>query len=617
VISPGLRIGRYEVGKRLGKGGFGVVHLARDLDLDRDVAIKVLKSEYAARPQIVQRFIKEARAAAKIGHAGIVTVFECSQIQNTGTHADGNAYIAMELLVGESLADRLLNGGRMSLAQTLAITRQLAAALAAAHTAQIVHRDLKPDNVFLVPDAAVHGGERVKVLDFGVAKLMDGEDGVNTHSQMMLGTPKYMSPEQARSAAKADWRADIYTLGCMVFEMLTGRTPFSGDTGDQIIAHQKAPVPSPREVNASVPPALDALVRRMLAKSPDDRPQAMQDIVDALADLGDEPDTVVRAPIDTTKRTSAEITTVAEPITNRNDPRPRFLAFGIGAALLAMLVVFVVMRRGSKPLTPPPPKPVPVVVVVDAGIDAAVVVVIVPDAAEIDDRLLGQCFAERDARRWSELIACAERLRPVDKLAGDDLYRQGHAELQAEATLRALTTAMRDGSMKRARMELDVISEDSVYRLEATKLYADAASQAVDRLAARLRQTKSCKEHEKLLTSFAKAVPADIVNTAATAAPCNTSPQPLQECNADVLMERGSDALASQDAPAATKYFEAAYKCRPSIDAFKRVALMACKTKNILRVQALFKKTADVNLRDFIKSTCANNGVMRETFDSL
>jgi serine/threonine-protein kinase len=289
----------------------------------------------------------------------------------------------------------------MELSETLAITRQLAAALAAAHAAGIVHRDLKPDNVFLVPDAAVHGGERVKVLDFGVAKLMDGEDGVNTHSQMMLGTPKYMSPEQARSAAKADLRADIYTLGCMMFEMLTGRTPFSGDSGDQIIAHQKAPVPSPRDVTASVPTALDALVRRMLAKSPDDRPQAMQDIVDALVDFGDEPDTVVRAPIEPAKRTSAEVTTVAEPVTRRDDPRSRFLAFGISAALLSMLVVFVVMRRGSKP----PPVPAPIVtVVVDAAIDAPAVVVVVADAAT-DDRLRSQCLEERDAKRWSDQIA--------------------------------------------------------------------------------------------------------------------------------------------------------------------------------------------------------------------
>jgi serine/threonine protein kinase len=579
VISPGLRIGRYEVGKRLGKGGFGVVHIARDLDLDRDVAIKVLKSEYAARPQIVQRFIKEARAAAKIGHPGIVTVFECSQIQNTGTHADGNAYIAMELLVGESLADRLLNGGRMALSQTLAITRQLAAALAAAHAALIVHRDLKPDNVFLVPDAAVHGGERVKVLDFGVAKLMDVEDGVNTHSQMMLGTPRYMSPEQARSAAKADWRADIYTLGCMVFEMLTGRTPFAGDTGDQIIAHQKAPVPSPRELTTSVPPALDALVRRMLAKSPDDRPQAMQDIVDALAELGDEPDTVVRTPIDPTKRTSAEITTVAEPITKPDrDPRSRFVAFGIGAVLLSMLVVFVVMRRGSKP-PPPSPRPVPVVTVdIDAAIDAPVIAEVPVDAG--DDRLRLQCLGERDQRRWSELMACAERLREIDKAAGDGFYRNGHAELEAEAALRELARVTAEGSLKRARLALDRIPEDSVYRAEAKRLYDEAAA-------------------------------VEIEHGAVKPPPVST------ECNADALMQKGTDALTRQSMDAAVKNFELAYKCKPTVDALKRVFLMACKTKNVTRAQNLFKKTTDANTRQWMLSTCANNGVMRERFDSL
>jgi hypothetical protein len=113
MIAPGLRIGRYEIGERLGRGGFGVVHLARDVDLERDIAIKVLKPEYLTRPQVVQRFIMEARAAAKIGHPGIVTVFECGQITGTGTRADGNAYIAMELLRGQSLSDRLADRNRL------------------------------------------------------------------------------------------------------------------------------------------------------------------------------------------------------------------------------------------------------------------------------------------------------------------------------------------------------------------------------------------------------------------------------------------------------------------------------------------------------------------------
>jgi serine/threonine-protein kinase len=147
VISPGLRIGRYEIGRRLGKGGFGVVHVARDVDLDREIAIKVLKPEYLVKPQIVQRFLQEARAAAKIGHPGIVTVFECGQIQGTGTRADGNAYIAMELLIGESLADRVMSGGRMASQKAIPLALQLAAGLGAAHDARLVHRDRSPDIV--------------------------------------------------------------------------------------------------------------------------------------------------------------------------------------------------------------------------------------------------------------------------------------------------------------------------------------------------------------------------------------------------------------------------------------------------------------------------------------
>ena len=157
----GLRIGRYEVGERIGKGGFGVVHLANDGELGREVAIKFLRPEYMTRTQVVQRFLQEARTCAKIGHPGIVTVFECGQVANTATDADGMAYIAMELLHGESLADRLARVRRLPWASATEIARQVALALEAAHRAGIIHRDLKPDNIFLVTDAAMPGGERV------------------------------------------------------------------------------------------------------------------------------------------------------------------------------------------------------------------------------------------------------------------------------------------------------------------------------------------------------------------------------------------------------------------------------------------------------------------------
>jgi serine/threonine protein kinase len=282
MIAPGLRFGRYEVGERIGKGGFGVVHFAKDVELGRELAIKFLRPEYQARANVVQRFLQEARAAARIGHPGIVTVFECGQVSGTGLRADGTAFIAMELLKGKSLSETMDLAGRPALAVALSIGRQLATALANAHEAGIIHRDLKPDNVFLIPDPAVRGGVRVKILDFGVAKLAETEVGVHTHSQVMLGTPRYMAPEQARSAARVDHRSDIYALGCILYELLSGRPPYSGDAGDVITKHQSAPVPPLRKAVESPPRELEQLISRMLAKTPDERPSSMADVDAAL-----------------------------------------------------------------------------------------------------------------------------------------------------------------------------------------------------------------------------------------------------------------------------------------------------------------------------------------------
>jgi serine/threonine protein kinase len=317
IVQPGLRFSRYEVGERLGKGSFGVVHVARDTELGREVAIKFLRPEFLMRGHIVQRFIQEARAAAMIGHPGIVTVFECGLVSGTGQRIDGTAYIVMERLQGESLGDRLTAKTAFTYAAIVAIGRQLATALQAAHTAGIIHRDLKPDNVFLVPDAAVIGGERAKILDFGIAKLDDpGPGGVDTHSKMILGTPRYMSPEQARSSTNIDARSDIYALGCMLYELISGRAPFEGDSGDIMFQHQTEPAPPPSSLIGNVPEALDSLIAHMLVKQSDKRPATMQAVDTALAGVkgGDD------APVARSKIKFVEqpvITAVVEP------PRPK------------------------------------------------------------------------------------------------------------------------------------------------------------------------------------------------------------------------------------------------------------------------------------------------------
>jgi serine/threonine protein kinase len=269
-------IGKYEIGRKLGQGGFGEIYAGRDTELGRELAIKVLRPEHTQRPQVVQRFLQEARAAARISHPGIVTVFECGQTD------DRTVYIAMELLVGETLAARIKRE-LLPLPTVIALTRQLAAALAAAHASGIIHRDLKPQNVFLVPDAAAVGGVRVKILDFGIAKLSDTlGSNIQTHSMEMMGTPLYMSPEQCKSSANVDGRSDIYALGCILFELASGRTPFEGDAGELIAKHQLIAPPQLHDLVTGVPPALEDLVARMLAKSPADRPQTMDDVTAAL-----------------------------------------------------------------------------------------------------------------------------------------------------------------------------------------------------------------------------------------------------------------------------------------------------------------------------------------------
>jgi serine/threonine protein kinase len=274
-------IGKYEIGRKLGQGGFGEIYAGRDTELGRELAIKVLRPEHTQRPQVVQRFLQEARAAARISHPGIVTVFECGQTD------DHTVYIAMELLVGETLAARIKRE-LLPLPTVIALTRQLASALAAAHASGIIHRDLKPQNVFLVPDAAAVGGVRVKILDFGIAKLSDTlGSNIQTHSMEMMGTPLYMSPEQCKSSANVDGRSDIYALGCMFYAMLTGSPPFAGKTFVEVLqAKELGTFPTARSVNENVPERLDLVLLKMVQKQPKHRYATGAEVVRDLESLG-------------------------------------------------------------------------------------------------------------------------------------------------------------------------------------------------------------------------------------------------------------------------------------------------------------------------------------------
>ena len=273
---PGGRIGKYELAGKLGQGTFGLVYLARDVELDRDVALKLLHPSHLQNRQIVARFLQEGRAAARIVHPGIVTVLEC------GTTGD-TPYIAMEMLAGESLTARMERSeapdGRLAPDVAVEIGRQVASALEAAHRSGILHRDLKPDNIYLVPDPAMPTGERVKVFDFGLAKV---DAGHHTTVSSVFGTPRYMSPEQSRSTSQIDQRSDIYALGCVLYELVTGRTPFDGELRQLMERHQIAIPVHASTFAPEVGPGLDLLLAQMLAKKPEDRPQTMAEVQLAL-----------------------------------------------------------------------------------------------------------------------------------------------------------------------------------------------------------------------------------------------------------------------------------------------------------------------------------------------
>jgi serine/threonine-protein kinase len=275
----GVTIGTYRILKKLGEGGMGAVYIAEHTLLGRKAAIKVLLPALSANQAIVQRFFNEARAVTSIADPGIVQVFDF------GYHTDGSAYIVMELLEGETMDARLRRIRRFAPADALRLLRQAASSLGAAHAKGIVHRDLKPENIFIVGDPAVTGGERPKILDFGIAKLSGDEPGkMKTQTGMLMGTPVYMSPEQCRGAGDIDHRSDIYSLGCVLFTMLAGRPPFEGEgSGELIASHMMVAPPIPSQVLPGLPPAIDDLMARCLAKLPAQRFQNMAELGHAAA----------------------------------------------------------------------------------------------------------------------------------------------------------------------------------------------------------------------------------------------------------------------------------------------------------------------------------------------
>jgi serine/threonine protein kinase len=330
----GEALGNYTVTAKLGSGTMGVVFRGEHVRIARTAAIKVLVPELAQNASAVQRFFTEARATSLIRHPGIVDVFDCD-VDETG-----RAYIVMEHLEGETLADRLRRTDSIPWTIACEIARQVAAAIDAAHGRGIVHRDLKPENVFLVGDPA--DPERiaaVKVLDFGIAKLLAADASARlTMRGMVLGTPDYMAPEQCGGSEEIDARADIYALGCILFEMLTGNPPFLAESVQELmVAHMFRPVPSISEQVPGLPTWLTDLVTRMLAKERDERPTSMDAVAKA---LGEAPEAPPVGPRPATSRRSGRTATMM------------MAAAGLSALGIAVWIGIASVRRSSDARAP-------------------------------------------------------------------------------------------------------------------------------------------------------------------------------------------------------------------------------------------------------------------------
>jgi len=276
----GRRIGNYEIKAQIGEGGMGMVYLGEHPLIGKRVAIKVLLEELVAKQDVVSRFFNEAKAVNDIGHQNIVDVVDFGK--TTGERNEEVVYFIMEFLDGESLSARIRRAG-LPFKDTLHIMQQCCSALAASHQKGIVHRDLKPENIFLIPRGA--DKNFVKILDFGIAKLTadGGTSSHKTRTGLVIGTPTYMSPEQCEGKGLIDHRSDVYSLGIVMYELLTGVVPFPGEGfGEVLVAHLTKEAVKPTLVNPNLPPALESIVLHAIEKDRNRRFQNMQEFLAAV-----------------------------------------------------------------------------------------------------------------------------------------------------------------------------------------------------------------------------------------------------------------------------------------------------------------------------------------------
>jgi eukaryotic-like serine/threonine-protein kinase len=345
---------RYKIDQLLGEGGMGFVYLARHKVIDKKVAVKVLRADLARNREILDRFLQEAKAASSIGNAHII------DISDFGDLPDGSTYFVMEYLEGKSLGELMEADERMPIDRICHISIQIADGLSAAHERGIIHRDLKPDNVFAIPRGADEAF--VKILDFGIAKVSNSTTTKLTKAGAVFGTPHYMSPEQA-AGAPVDHRTDIYALGVMLYEMVSGQLPFNADNFMGILTQHmyKAPVPIRALVpGPDCPPSLEAVVLKCLSKKPELRYQSMEELKADLERVrnGGVPHAVAEmmarsggfnVPHDYFKQANAIVPATPPP---QRKPWPSYVWIAGALAAMGLVTVIFVIGGSSKGGTP-------------------------------------------------------------------------------------------------------------------------------------------------------------------------------------------------------------------------------------------------------------------------
>ena len=309
---------KYRIEELINEGGMGSVYRATHVLMDKTVAVKVLHPSLAADDKIVARFSREAKAASRISHPHALNVTDF------GEDEKGVVFLVMEYLKGETLKEVIHEDGPMPLERVVEIIRQVSGALETAHNEGVVHRDLKSDNIMLID---VGGGDWAKVLDFGIAKIIENvdPDPALTAPNLIIGTPQYMSPEQCSQASDIDSRSDVYSLGVILYEMLVGHVPFTGESPTAIMMkHLQEPPPSVLEERKDVPAAVGRVVSRAMAKRPEDRFQTVSELSEALSSAAEDKDSVAASATDTAGTPERKTNRILVP-TGANEP-PRTTA---------------------------------------------------------------------------------------------------------------------------------------------------------------------------------------------------------------------------------------------------------------------------------------------------